>query len=145
MIDLAIALALADNGFGEYGKNIFWNVSPVMGSGQVSGEDGIWVNSIPNEVIGDWYQDGVTISTRFRDSIKQAKTLLKLMEFLRGPWSQTCTLSTDPIVSGMTFNNVQITPPTSTALEAVDGEGRWVKAIQFSIKYKLPDPIPDLS
>lgn len=145
MIDLAIALALEKHGFGKYGENIYWNVSPVMGSGQVSGESGIWVNSIPREVIGDWYTDTVTISTRYRDKIKQSLVLLKLMEFLRGPWSQTCSLSTEPIVDGVEFSNVQISAPTSVSIEAVDGEGRWVKAIQFSIKYKLPDPIPDLS
>lgn len=145
MIDLAIALALQQGGFGTYGKEIRWNSSAVMGTGTVTGDSGLWVNSTPQDVTGDWYTDTVTISSRDRDPIRQGLTLLKLMNFLRGDWAQTCTLSTEPIVPDLTFTNVKITPPTSISIEAVDGEGRWVKAIQFIVKYKVPETIPDMS
>lgn len=143
MLGLAIALSLAEQGFGEYGKDIFWNESPVLGSGSVSSHDGLWVNSLPADVSGDLYTDMVTISTRFQDPLRQGEFMLKLLNLFHTPWVSTCELTTEPI-SKVKFTNVDIDTSTSVALEAVDNEGKWVQTIQFQVKYKLPGNLSEV-
>lgn len=138
MFDLAIALLLARSGYGEYGKDIFWNVSPVMGSGEVSKEAGIWVNGLPQDVRGDLYTDTLTVSTRYFDPIIQAETLMDIMKYGREDFPKICDLTLEPIVPGFMFTHCDIKPPDAISTDAVDGEGRFVKSIHFNASYKLP-------
>lgn len=144
MIDLAIALALQDAGFGTYGEDLFWSASPIMANGQVTAAQGIWVNSTPVEVAGDWYHDQLTITTRFNDAIKQGITLVNLLAYCRDTLTKMCELSTDPIVKDFAFEQVDITPPSGIAYEGTDTQGRWVKSIALDVKYKLPDNLPSI-
>ena len=41
MIELAVALDLAEHGFGTYGETIFVNESPILDTGAVSSKDSI--------------------------------------------------------------------------------------------------------
>ena len=144
MIDLGIALLLDQAGYGEYGKTIFWNVSPVFGSGEVSTQYGIWVNSQPIGVNGDMYTDTVTIATRYNDPLKQGEILADLMKYARDSLKDVCAISLDPYVKGFTYENVDIKPPAGISFDAVDGEGRWVKSLHMDVSYKLPpadDPV----
>ena len=143
MLGLAIALSLQEQGFGTYGEDIFWNKSPVLGSGAVSSTNGLWVNSLPVSVSGDLYTDNVTVSTRFSDPLKQGMFMLQLLNLFRTQWVSTCELSTKPI-GEVTFTNVDIQRGASVSLEAVDNEGKWVQAISFQVKYKLPAELPPL-
>lgn len=144
MIDLGIALLLDQAGYGEYGKTIFWNISPVFGSGEVSTQYGIWVNSQPIGVNGDMYTDTVTIATRYNDPLKQGEIMADLMKYARDSLKDVCAISLDPYVKGFTYENVDIKPPAGISFDAVDGEGRWVKSLHMDVSYKLPpadDPI----
>lgn len=144
MIDLGIALLLDQAGYGEYGKTIFWNVSPVFGSGEVSTQYGIWVNSQPIGVNGDMYTDTVTIATRYNDPLKQGEIMVDLMKYARDSLKDVCAISLDPYVKGFTYENVDIKPPAGISFDAVDGEGRWVKSLHMDVSYKLPpadDPV----
>lgn len=144
MIDLGIALLLDQAGYGEYGKTIFWNVSPVFGSGEVSTQYGIWVNSQPIGVNGDMYTDTVTIATRYNDPLKQGEILADLMKYARDSLKDVCAISLDPYVKGFTYKSVDIKPPAGISFDAVDGEGRWVKSLHMDVSYKLPtadDPV----
>lgn len=143
MLGLAIALSLQEQGFGAYGTDIFWNESPVLGTGTVVSKNGLWVNSLPDSISGDLYTDNVTISTRFTDQLKQGLYMLQLLNLFRTPWASTCELTTKPI-SSVTFTNVDIQRGTNVSLEAVDTEGKWVQAIRFQVKYKLPTELPPL-
>ena len=144
MIDLGIALLLEQAGYGKYGVDISWNVSPVFGSGEVSGQQGIWVNSQPISIQGDLYTDTVTIASRYNDPLKQAEVLTDLMKYARDGLKDVCTISLDPYVKGFTYPYVDIKPPAGISFDAVDGEGRWVKSLHMDVSYKLPpadDPV----
>ncbi len=144
MIDLGIALLLEQAGYGEYGKTIFWNVSPVFGSGEVSSQYGIWVNAQAIGVNGDMYTDTVTIATRYSDALKQGEVLTDLMKYARDGLKDVCTISLDPYVKDFTYPYVDIKPPAGISFDAVDGEGRWVKSLHMDVSYKLPpadDPV----
>lgn len=143
MLGLAIALSLQEQGFGTYGEDIFWNKSPVLASGSVVGDSGLWVNSLPESISGDLYTDNVTVSTRFTDPLKQGLYMLQLLNLFRTQWFDNCELTTKPI-SDVTFTNVEILKGTSVSLEAVDNEGKWVQAIRFQVRYKLPTELPPL-
>lgn len=143
MLGLAIALSLQEQGFGTYGEDIFWNQSPVLASGSVSSHNGLWVNSLPDSISGDLYTDNVTVSTRFTDPLKQGLCMLQLLNLFRTAWFDNCELTTKPI-SDVTFTNVEILKGTSVSLEAVDNEGKWVQAIRFQVRYKLPTTLPPL-
>ena len=43
MIDLAVCMALQNEGYGTYGQNLFFGTSPVMDTGTVISQEGIWV------------------------------------------------------------------------------------------------------
>ena len=45
MIDLAMCMTLQNEGFGTYGKTLFFGTSPVLDTGSVTNAEGIWVNA----------------------------------------------------------------------------------------------------
>ena len=62
MIELAVALDLAEHGFGTYGETIFVNESPILDTGAVSSKDGIWITSTTMSNGNGHYTDQLTIS-----------------------------------------------------------------------------------
>lgn len=141
MISLAIMLALQDAGFGTYGETLFWNESPVMAQGNVSGIEGMWVNSLPSSVAADTYHDTITVSIRYRDPLQQTVMVARLLRWLEDNADQTCNLSCTPLID-CSLEIVKITRLTGATFEAVDAEGRWIQSITFDAIYKLPDIIP---
>lgn len=143
MIDSAIALQLDKDGFGTYGQTIFFGLSPIMDTGQVTQREGIYVNATTVSVTGDQYTDQITISTRFRDVLKQGRYLMRLLEWQRDTLCDTCELDCRPILD-MSYRWVDIQPSTAVDMDAIDGEGRWIKAIRFTVSYKLPPELPPI-
>lgn len=138
MIDLAVALALQDAGFGTYGETIFANRSPILDTGAVSSKDGIWVTATTISYNAGHYTDQITISTRYYDSIQQGETLLRIMAWLNSALVDACTLSCEP-ESPIIFDHLDIRPASSIDLDAIDDEGRYVKSVHFNVTYPLPD------
>lgn len=138
MIELAVALDLAEHGFGTYGETIFVNESPILDTGAVSSKDGIWITCTTMSNGNGHYTDQLTISTRFYDVIRQGEYLLKLMEYINTQLVDQCTLSCQP-ESPIVYNKLTISPASSIDLDAVDSEGHYVKSIHFNITYPLPD------
>lgn len=138
MIELAVALDLAEHGFGIYGETIFVNESPILDTGAVSSKDGIWITSTTVSNVGGHYTDQLTVSTRFYDVIRQGEYLLKLMEYINTQLVDQCTLSCQP-ESPIAYEKLNISPASSIDLDAVDNEGHYVKSIHFTITYPLPD------
>lgn len=138
MIDLAIALALQDAGYGTYGETIFANRSPILDTGAVSSKDGIWVTSTTISYNAGHYTDQITISTRYYDAIQQGETLLRIMSWMNSTLVDACSLSCEP-ESPIVFDHLDIHPASSIDLDAIDGEGRYVKSIHFTVTYPLPD------
>lgn len=138
MIDLAIALALQDAGFGVYGENLFANRSPILDTGAVSSKDGIWVTATTISYGAGHYTDQLTISTRYYDAIQQGETLLRVMSWINSTLVDACTLSCEP-ESPIIFDHLDIHPASSIDLDAIDEEGRYVKSIHFTVTYPLPD------
>lgn len=138
MIDLAIALALQDAGFGVYGETIFANRSPILDTGAVSSTDGIWVTATTISYNAGHYTDQVTISTRYYDAIQQGETLLRIMSWINSTLVDACSLSCEP-ESPIVFDHLDIHPASAIDLDAIDEEGRYVKSIHFNVTYPLPD------
>lgn len=138
MIDLAIALALQDAGFGTYGDNIFANRSPILDTGAVSSKDGIWVTATTISYNAGHYTDQITISTRYYDAIQQGETLLRIMSWINSTLVDACSLSCEP-ESPIVFDHLDIHPASAIDLDAIDDEGRYVKSIHFTVTYPLPD------
>ena len=138
MIDLAIALALQDAGFGTYGDNIFANRSPILDTGAVSSKDGIWVTATTISYNAGHYTDQLTISTRYYDAIQQGETLLRIMSWINSTLVDACSLSCEP-ESPIVFDHLDIHPASAIDLDAIDDEGRYVKSIHFTVTYPLPD------
>ena len=144
MIDLAIALALQNTGLGVLGETLFWNQSPVLSTGTVTSSEGAWVNAITVESNGDTYTDQVTVSTRFADTLAQGVWLMHAADYINNTLVSECGLSLTPLIDDCEFPIVKTGKSTSMSLDAVDNEGRFVKSIQFQIKYKYPSPLPSL-
>ena len=138
MIDLAVALALQDAGFGVYGETIFANRSPILDTGAVSSKDGIWVTATTRSYNAGHYTDQLTISTRYYDAIQQGETLLRIMSWINSTLVDACTLSCEP-ESPIVFDHLDIHPASAIDLDAIDDEGRYVKSIHFTVTYPLPD------
>lgn len=138
MIDLAIALALQDAGYGTYGETIFANRSPVLDTGAVSSKDGIWVTATTISYNAGHYTDQLTVSTRYYDAIQQGETLLRIMSWINSTLVDACNLSCEP-ESPIVFDHLDIHPASAIDLDAIDDEGRYVKSIHFSVTYPLPD------
>lgn len=138
MIELAVALDLAEHGFGTYGETIFVNESPILDTGAVNSKDGIWITSTTVNNGNGHYTDQLTVSTRFYDVIRQGEYLLKLMEYINTQLVDQCTLSCQP-ESPIVYEKLNISPASSIDLDAVDNEGHYVKSIHFTITYPLPD------
>ena len=43
MIDLAVCIALQNEGYGTYGQNLFFGTSPILDTGPVTSQEGIWI------------------------------------------------------------------------------------------------------
>ena len=138
MIDLAVALALQDAGFGTYGENLFANRSPILDTGAVSSKDGIWVTATTISYNAGHYTDQLTISTRYYDAIQQGETLLRIMSWINSTLVDACSLSCEP-ESPIVFDHLDIHPASAIDLDAIDDEGRYVKSIHFTVTYPLPD------
>lgn len=138
MIDLAVALALQDAGFGTYGETIFANRSPILDTGAVSSKDGIWVTATTISYNAGHYTDQLTVSTRYYDAIQQGETLLRIMSWVNSTLVDACTLSCEP-ESPIVFDHLDIHPASAIDLDAIDEEGRYVKSIRLNVTYPLPD------
>ena len=138
MIDLAVALALQDAGFGTYGENLFANRSPILDTGAVSSKDGIWVTATTISYNAGHYTDQLTISTRYYDAIQQGETLLRIMSWINSTLVDACSLSCEP-ESPIVFGHLDIHPASAIDLDAIDDEGRYVKSIHLAVTYPLPD------
>ena len=138
MIDLAIALALQDAGYGVYGENLFANRSPILDTGAVSSKDGIWVTATTISYNAGHYTDQITISTRYYDAIQQGETLLRIMSWINSTLVDACSLSCEP-ESPIVFDHLDIHPASAIDLDAIDEEGRYVKSIRLNVTYPLPD------
>lgn len=138
MIDLAVALALQDAGYGTYGETIFANRSPILDTGAVSSKDGIWVTATTISYNAGHYTDQVTISTRYYDAIQQGETLLRIIAWINSTLVDACSLSCEP-ESPIVFDHLDIRQASSIDLDAIDDEGRYVKSIHFNVTYPLPD------
>ena len=138
MIDLAVALALQDAGFGTYGETIFANRSPILDTGAVSSKDGIWVTATTISYNAGHYTDQITISTRYYDAIQQGETLLRIMSWINSTLVDACSLSCEP-ESPIVFDHLDIHPASAIDLDAIDDEGRYVKSIHLTVTYPIPD------
>lgn len=138
MIDLAMAMALQNEGFGTYGKNLFFGTSPVLDTGSVTNAEGIWVNANTVDINGDLYTDQLTISSRYFDVIAQGYVMLRLLRFVNNRLHDYCRLRCKPIAD-IDYVSIRVHPATAIDMDAIDGEGRWVKSIRFNVDYKL-DP-----
>lgn len=141
MIDLAMCVALQNEGFGTYGKNLFFGTSPVLDTGSVTNAEGIWVNANTVDINGDLYTDQLTISSRYFDVIAQGYRMLDLLQFVNNRLHEYCRLTCNPIAD-IDFVSIRVHPATAIDMDAIDGEGRWVKSIRFNVDYKLsPEPL----
>lgn len=138
MIDLAMAMALQNEDFGTYGKDLFFGTSPVLDTGSVTNAEGIWVNANTVDINGDLYTDQITISSRHFDVIEQGRLMLRLLHFVNNRFHDYCRLTCSPITD-IDFVSIRVHPATAIDMDAIDGEGRWVKSIRFNVDYKL-DP-----
>ena len=129
MIDLAMCMTLQNEGFGTYGKTLFFGTSPVLDTGSVTNAEGIWVNANTVDINGDLYTDQLTISSRYFDVIEQGRLMLRLLH-------EYCRLTCNPIAD-IDFVSIRVYPATAIDMDAIDGEGRWVKSIRFNVDYKL--------
>lgn len=136
MIDLAMCMTLQNEGFGTYGKTLFFGTSPVLDTGSVTNAEGIWVNANTVDVNGDLYTDQLTVSSRYFDVIEQGKLMLRLLRFINNRLHDYCQLTCDPIAD-IDFGSIRVHPATAIDMDAIDGEGRWVKSIRFNVDYKL--------
>lgn len=143
MIDLAMALALQSAGFGTYGRDIWFGTSPVLEDGSVTSNHGLWVNASTVSVQGDMYTDQITISSRYGDVIHQGIVMVNLLWWLNNILPKECMLSCTPLVE-LTYTSVRSHTATAVDMDAVDGEGRWVKSIRFNLDYKLPNGLPPI-
>lgn len=138
MIDLAMAMALQNESFGTYGKDLFFGTSPVLDTGSVTNAEGIWVNANTVDISGDLYTDQITISSRHFNVIEQGRLMLRLLHFINNRLHEYCRLTCNPITD-IDFVSIRVHPATAIDMDAIDGEGRWVKSIRFNVDYKL-DP-----
>lgn len=127
-------------GFGRYGDTLWWDASPVLQTGTVTAQEGVWVTATPGNVNDAFvYQTTIQVSARFLDTIRQGKVLLDLMNWVNGELSRRCSLTvtlgqSTPIVFPVTGVDACQYPQ----LTAIDSEGRPVKQTQFTIHHKLP-------
>lgn len=135
MIDLAICMTLQNEGCGTYGQNLFFGTSPVLDTGTVTSQQGIWVNANTVDINGDLYTDQITISSRYDDVLTQGRTMLRLLDLINNTFPRYCQLTCQPIID-ITYESIRTHPATAIDLDAIDHEGRWVKSIRFQIDYK---------
>lgn len=138
MIDLAVCMALQNEGYGTYGQNLFFGTSPILDTGTVTSQEGIWVNANTVDISGDLYTDQITISSRHNDVLTQGRLMLRLLNLINNTLPHYCRLTCQPITD-ITYESIRTHPATAIDLDAIDHEGHWVKSIRFQIDYKL-DP-----
>lgn len=136
MIDLAVCMTLQNEGYGNYGQNLFFGTSPVLDTGTVTNQQGIWVNANTIDINGDLFTDQITISSRHEDVLTQGRLMLRLLNLINNTLPHRCRLTCQPITD-ITYESIRIHPATAIDLDAIDHEGRWVKSIRFQIDYKL--------
>ena len=139
MIDLAIALNLAENSLGEYGTTLFAGSSPIFGSGMVTNHSGIWVTATTIQSNQFTYTDNVLISTRYADVLEQDTALLNIEEWARKTPQPACELTTDPLIHA-SFEIIAVRFDNNAAgfsVDGIDDEGRYVKSYGFQIQYKI--------
>lgn len=138
MIDLAICMALQAKNYGTYGKDLFFGTSPVLDTGTVTSQEGIWVNANTIDINGDLYTDQITISSRYNDVLAQGRLMLRLLHYINNDLPHYCTLTCQPITT-INYASIRTHPATAIDLDAIDHEGHWVKSIRFQIDYKIDD------
>lgn len=136
MIDLAICMTLQAENYGTYGQNLFFGTSPVLDTGTVTSQEGIWVNANTIDINGDLYTDQITVSSRYDDVLTQGRLMLRLLHYINNDLPHYCTLTCQPITD-INYTSIRTHPATAIDLDAIDHEGRWVKSIRFQIDYKL--------
>ena len=70
--------------------------------------------------------------------IEQGRLMLRLLHFVNNRLHEYCRLTCNPIAD-IDFVSIRVHPATAIDMDAIDGEGRWVKSIRFNVDYKL-DP-----
>lgn len=136
MIDLAVCMTLQTEGCGIYGQNLFFGTSPILDTGTVTSQEGIWINANTVDINGDLFTDQITISSRHNDVLTQGRLMLRLINLINNTLPHCCQLTCQPIAD-ITYTSVRTHPATAIDLDAIDNEGRWVKSIRFQIDYKL--------
>lgn len=140
MLALAVIEAMEEAGFGRYGETLWWDASPVLATGTVTAQEGIWVTATPSSVSDAFvYQTAVQVSARFLDTIRQGRVLLDLMAWVNSDLAGRCELTvtlgqSTPLIFPLTG----VDPCQYPTLTAIDGEGRPVKQTSFTIHHKLP-------
>lgn len=136
MIDLAICMTLQNENYGIYGQNLFFGASPILDTGTVTNQQGIWVNANTININGDLYTDQITISSRYDDVLTQGRLMLRLLDFINNRLPHYNQLTCQPITN-ITYQSIRTHPATAIDLDAIDHEGHWVKSIRFQTDYKI--------
>lgn len=123
-------------GFRHLRQDPVFGTSPVLDTGSVTNAEGIWVNANTVDINGDLYTDQLTVSSRYFDVIEQGKLMLRLLHFVNNRLHEYCRLTCNPIAD-IDFVSIRVHPATAIDMDAIDGEGRWVKSIRFNVDYKL--------
>lgn len=140
VLALAVIEALEAAGFGQYGDTLWWDASPVLATGTVTAQEGVWVTATPGNVSDAFvYQTTIQVSARFLDTVRQGRVLIDLMNWVNRDLAGRCELTvtlgqTQPLVFPLTG----VDPCQYPQLTAIDGEGRPVKQTSFTVHHKLP-------
>lgn len=140
MLALAVIEAMEQAEFGRYGETLWWDASPVLATGTVTAQEGVWVTATPGSVSDAFvYQTTIQVSARFLDTIRQGRVLLDLMAWVNTELSRRCELTvTLGQTTPLTFPLTGVDPCQYPTLTAIDGEGRPVKQTQFTVHHQLP-------
>lgn len=140
MLALAVIEAMQDAGFGRYGETLWWDASPVLATGTVTSQEGVWVTATPGSVSDAFvYQTQIQVSARFFDVVRQGRVLLDLMAWVNSDLARRCELAvTLGQTQPLTFPVTGVDPCQYPQLTAIDSEGRPVKQTQFTVHHQLP-------
>lgn len=144
MLDLAITLALQDAGLCKYGRDAFCASSPILDNGNITATSGLWVNINPTSSNKAKKTAQVTIDTRDDDVIHQGLLIAWVSRWVDEVLPTLCCLSCAPILD-MEYKVVNSSTCNTPTIVTVDGEGRFVKQLQFTLDYQNPENLPSLA
>lgn len=144
MFGLGFAQRLELEGFGTYGESVFWNTSPLLGSGLVTSDYGLWVaeNGVSDrssQFYGQLFTSEIVVSARYADPLQQALAVTRLVTFINTRFQDTCTLLVDLGDYGQITLTVRgdMGLAALPTLVAVDGEGLLVQETRFTVSYTI--------